>query len=64
MNGVGWFIFMVFMERWFGIFRKCLNLKCCCLRKHMTLDKEVSKDMYDDLQPDALKIEYEDTKKT
>lgn len=54
INGAIIFIITVLLENWFGIISNCLNLECCCLRKYISHQKNFSKDLYDDLQPEAL----------
>ena len=41
-----------------------LDSKKCCLKKYIELEVNTSEDLYCDLQPDTLKLEYENTKST
>lgn len=57
--GIFYFFNFVFWEHYCGCFRKCLNSKRCCLRKYISTQTAYSYDIYEDLQVDGLKLEYD-----
>ena len=59
--GAGIFVIVVFIEYWFGFFKRCLNSKRCCIRKYMSTETAFSYDIYEDLHVDGLKLEYDKT---
>lgn len=64
LNGSVIFLVLVVLESVFQLFRMMLDANCCCLRKFIDIEISHSHDLFDDLQPDCLKTEYENTIQT